>query len=92
MRRWKEQSQGKGGAGNTEGREWLRVIEVRGQKIREWTECGNGEIHSCRTVRGAGGAHYCLSPRWRKLYMCVDVCRCVSLNHDLYFTQRETIM
>jgi len=30
----------------------LRVIEVKGEKIREWTECGSGEIHSCRTLKG----------------------------------------
>lgn len=55
-------------------------MEVRGQKIREWTECANGEIYSCRTVRRCQRSSLLLiSVVGEVVRVCL--CRCVSLKN-----------
>lgn len=64
---------------------------MRGQKIREWKECGNGEINSYRTERGVEKVPVELITAYLiGSGNSVCVCVCVSCTFNLHFTSEHS--
>lgn len=62
-----------------------RVIEVKGPEIRERTECGNTEIHSCGLGKVCREGEAQLITAYLQ-GVCVCVCAPDTLTHTIYIS------